>query len=122
VDVVVCDGFVGNVLLKACEGLLSTLSGFLKQELTATPIRKAGAFMSQGAYKTMKAQLSPERYSGAPLLGLNGDVLKAHGSSDRFAIEGALTIAMQFIEQDIDHLIRDDVTKSVALLNEAAEA
>lgn len=122
VDVAVCDGFVGNVLLKTCEGLLTTLTGFLKQELTASPIRKAGAFMSQGAFKTMKAQLSPERYSGAPLLGLNGDVLKAHGSSDRYAIEGALTIAMQFIEQDIDHLIRDDVTKSVAILNEAAEA
>ena len=77
--------------------------------------------MSQGAFKAMKAQLNPERYSGAPLLGLNGDVLKAHGSSDRYAIEGALTIASQFIQQDIDHLIRDDVTKSVALMNEAAE-
>ena len=122
VDVAVCDGFVGNVLLKTCEGLLDTLVTFLKEELTADPVRKLGAFMSQGAFKTMKNQLSPERYSGAPLLGLNGDVLKAHGSSNRLAIEGALTIAMQFIEQDIDHLIRDDVTKSVALLNEAAEA
>ena len=122
VDVAVCDGFVGNVLLKTCEGLLETLVSFLKEELTADPVRKIGAFMSQGAFKAMKTQLSPERYSGAPLLGLNGDVLKAHGSSNRFAIEGALTIAMQFIEQDIDHLIRDDVTKSVALLNEAAEA
>ena len=122
VDVAVCDGFVGNVLLKTCEGLLETLVGFLKEELTADPVRKLGAFMSQGAFKAMKHQLSPERYSGAPLLGLNGDVLKAHGSSNKFAIEGALTIAMRFIEQDIDHLIREDVTKSVALLNEAAEA
>jgi glycerol-3-phosphate acyltransferase PlsX len=121
VDVAVCDGFVGNILLKSFEGLLSTLAGFLKQELTANLIRKMGALMSQGAFKAMKAQLRPERYSGAPLLGLNGDVLKAHGSSDRFAIEGALTIASQFIQQDIDHLIRDDVTKSVALLNEAVE-
>jgi glycerol-3-phosphate acyltransferase PlsX len=121
VDVAVCDGFVGNILLKACEGLLSILSEFLKQELTANPIRKMGALMSQGAFKAMKAQLRPERYSGAPLLGLNGDVFKAHGSSDRFAIEGALTIASQFIQQDIDHLIRDDVTKSVALLNQATE-
>lgn len=121
VDVAVCDGFVGNVLLKSCEGLLSTLTGFLKQELTANPIRKMGAFMSQGAFKAMKAQLSPERYSGAPLLGLNGDVLKAHGSSNRYAIEGALRIASAFIKKDIDHLIRDDVTQSIALLNGTTE-
>tara|TARA_Y100000588_G_scaffold211377_1_gene225512 strand:+ start:3039 stop:4109 length:1071 start_codon:yes stop_codon:yes gene_type:complete len=117
VDVAVCDGFVGNVLLKTCEGLLETLVNFLKSELTADPVRKIGAFISQGAFKTMKSQLSPERYSGAPLLGLNGDVLKAHGSSNRHAIEGALEIATKFIQQDIDYLIRDDVTRSVALLN-----
>ena len=121
VDVAVCDGFVGNVLLKTCEGLLATLVNFLKEELTADPVRKLGAFISQGAFKTMKTQLSPERYSGAPLLGLNGDVLKAHGSSNRYAIEGALGIASEFIQQDIDHLIRDDVTKSIALLNEPVE-
>lgn len=121
VDVVVCDGFVGNVLLKTCEGLLSTLTNFLKQELTANPLRKMGALMSKGAFKAMKTQLNPERYSGAPLLGLNGDVLKAHGSSNRYAIEGALRIASEFIQKDIDHLIRDDVTKSIALLNKASE-
>lgn len=122
VDVAVCDGFVGNVLLKSCEGLFATITGFLKKELTANPVRKMGAFMSKGAFQAMKKQLSPERYSGAPLLGLNGDVLKAHGSSNRYAIEGALGIATQFIRKDIDHLIRDDVSKSVTLLNESDDA
>lgn len=121
VDVAVCDGFVGNVLLKCCEGLFETLTNFLKQELTANPVRKMGALLSQGAFKAMKTQFNPERYSGAPLLGLNGDVLKAHGSSNRYAIEGALGIASKFIQQDIDHLIREDVSKSITLLNEPTE-
>jgi phosphate acyltransferase len=121
VDVAVCDGFVGNVLLKGCEGLLSTLTTFLKQELTANPVRKLGALLSRGAFYAMKDQLNPARYSGAPLLGLNGNVLKAHGSSNRYAIEGALNIASTFIQKDIDSLIREDVTRSVALLNETAE-
>ena len=121
VDVAVCDGFVGNVLLKGCEGLFKTVQGFLKTELTATPIRKLGALLSQGAYKAMKKQLHPENYSGAPLLGLNGDVLKAHGSSNRFEIAGALGIASEFIQKDIDHLIRDDVSKSIALLNDTTK-
>lgn len=121
VDVAVCDGFVGNVLLKSCEGLFATITSFLKQELNANPLRKMGALMSKGAYQAMKHQFSPERYSGAPLLGLNGDVLKAHGSSNRYAIEGALTIASEFIQKDMNHLIREDVSKSIALLNETAE-
>jgi glycerol-3-phosphate acyltransferase PlsX len=121
VDVAVCDGFVGNIILKSCEGLLSTLTGFLKHELTANPVRKMGALMSRGAFEAMKQQLRPERYAAAPLLGLNGDVLKAHGSSNRFAIEGALTIASEFIRKDMEHLIRDDISKSVALLNEPTE-
>ncbi len=116
VDVVVCDGFVGNILLKSCESLFATLTRFLKKELAANPIRMLGAALSWGAFKSMKKQLSPYRYSGAPLLGLNGNILKAHGSSNRQAIAGALRIASEIIEQDMDHLIRADVEKSFALL------
>ncbi|MBC9868080.1 MAG: phosphate acyltransferase PlsX [Opitutae bacterium] len=116
VDVVVCDGFVGNILLKSCESLFTTLSRFLKKELTANPIRMLGAGLSWGAFRSMKKQLSPHRYSGAPLLGLNGNILKAHGSSDRRAIAGALRIASEIIERDMDHMIRSDVEKSNALL------
>lgn len=116
VDVVVCDGFVGNVLLKSCESLFNTLSRFLRKELTANPIRMLGAALSQGAFRSMKKQLSPHRYGGAPLLGLNGNILKAHGSSDRHAIAGALRIASEIIEGDMDHLIRADVEKTIPLL------
>ena len=116
VDVVVCNGFVGNVLLKSCESLFATLSRFLKKELTANPIRMLGAVLCRGAFGAMKKQLNPYRYSGAPLLGLNGNILKAHGSSDRYAIAGALRIASEIIERDMDHLIRADVEKSIALL------
>ena len=64
VDVVVCDGFVGNVLLKSCESLFATLSRFLRKELTANPIRMVGAALCHGAFRSMKIQLSPDRYSG----------------------------------------------------------
>ena len=116
VDVVVCDGFVGNILLKSCESLFTALSRFLKNELSSNPMRKLGAALSQGAFRAMKKQFSPHRYSGAPLLGLNGNILKAHGSSDRYAIASALRIASEIIDRDMDHLIRADVEKSIALL------
>ena len=67
VDVAVCDGVVGNVLLKGFEGLLATLTSYLKQELTANPVRKLGALMSKGAFVAMKEQLNPDYYSGAPI-------------------------------------------------------
>jgi len=117
VDVVVCDGFTGNVILKSSESLFHTLQSFLKKELTANPWRKIGAGMCMGAFKAMKNQLSPDRYSGAPLLGLNGNILKSHGSSDRHAIVGALSIASEIIERDMDHLILDDVEAAQKLLS-----
>jgi len=121
VDVVVCDGFTGNVILKACESLFATMKSFLKKELTANLWRKVGAGMCLGAFNAMKHQLSPDQYSGAPLLGLNGNVLKSHGSSDRYAIVGALGIASEIIERDMDHLITDDIEAAQGLLRPAQE-
>src|SRR5690606_15812673 len=97
VYVVVCDGFVGNILLKTCESLFHTLKGYLKDELTRTPVRKLGALLAMGAFKEMKAQLNPDTYGGAPLLGLKGNVLKAHGSSNRIAIMNAIRIGNEMV-------------------------
>jgi glycerol-3-phosphate acyltransferase PlsX len=93
VDVVVCDGFVGNVLLKTSEGLASMLSEFIKQEFTRTPYSKLAALVALPVLKHFKTRVDPRRYNGAALLGLRGLVFKSHGGADAFAFEQALARA-----------------------------
>jgi len=116
VDVVVCDGFVGNILLKTCESLFRTLKDYLKEEITRTPIRKLGAFLAMGAFKEMKAQLNPDTYGGAPLLGLKGNILKAHGSSNRIAIMNAIRLGSEMVVHHINDQIIEDVAKANELI------
>jgi glycerol-3-phosphate acyltransferase PlsX len=122
VDVVVCDGFVGNIMLKSWESLVNFFSSMLKQELKANPLRMAGAMMSKGAYSALKERINPERYGGAPLLGLKGNVLKAHGSSNRHAIHSAIRAANEIIKADLNHRIEADVQRANALLAAAPDA
>jgi glycerol-3-phosphate acyltransferase PlsX len=93
VDIVVCDGFVGNVLLKTSEGLASMLSDFIRQEFTRGPYSKLAALVALPVLKHFKARVDPRRYNGAALLGLRGLVFKSHGSADAFAFEQALARA-----------------------------
>lgn len=89
-DLVVCDGFVGNVALKTAEGLAAMLSSFIKQEFTRTPLAKLAALVALPVLKRFKARVDHRRYNGAALLGLRGLVFKSHGSADAFAFEQAL--------------------------------
>jgi glycerol-3-phosphate acyltransferase PlsX len=89
-DIVVCDGFVGNVALKTSEGLASTLSQFIRQEFTRNPYTKLVALAALPVLNRLKARVDPRRYNGAALLGLRGLVFKSHGSADAFAFERAL--------------------------------
>ena len=93
VDVVVCDGFVGNVLLKTSEGLASMMSDFIKQEFTRDPLSKLGALVAQPVLRRFRHRVNPGRYNGAALLGLKGLVFKSHGSADAYAFEQALARA-----------------------------
>jgi glycerol-3-phosphate acyltransferase PlsX len=93
VDVVICDGFTGNVLLKSMESLASYLKIFAKKEFLRNPLRAFGAFCSRGAFEALREKLSSERYGAAPLLGLNGTVFKAHGSSNAKVISNAIHMA-----------------------------
>jgi phosphate acyltransferase len=93
VDVVVCDGFVGNVLLKTSEGLASMLSEFIRQEFTRGPLSKVAALVALPVLKRLKHRVDPRRYNGAALLGLRGLVFKSHGSADAYAFEVALARA-----------------------------
>jgi glycerol-3-phosphate acyltransferase PlsX len=89
-DVVVCDGFVGNVLLKASEGLVTVLYEFLKTEFTRNPLRKLAALLAYPALTAFKRRVDPRRHNGATLIGLMGVVVKSHGSADVLAFKFAL--------------------------------
>lgn len=120
VDVVVCDGFVGNIMLKSWESLVNFFKSMLKEELSANPLRKAGALLSKGAFNSFKERINPERYGGAPLLGLRGTILKAHGSSNRYALKSAIRAAGEVIKADMNHLIEADITRANARLEQPA--
>lgn len=112
VDVVVCDGFVGNIMLKTWESLVGFFSGILREELRANPVRGIGAWLSKGAFSALRERINPERYGGAPLLGLRGNILKAHGSSNRHAIKSAVRAANEIIAADMNHRIETDIARA----------
>jgi len=89
-DVVVCDGFVGNVALKTSEGLATMLAGFLREEFSRNWLSKLGALVAMPALKRFKRRVDHRNYNGASLLGLRGVVVKSHGSADAFAFERAI--------------------------------
>jgi glycerol-3-phosphate acyltransferase PlsX len=101
VDVVVCDGFVGNSVLKASEGVAKMIVGFLKQEFSRGPWRKLTALLAMPVLKAMRARMDPGRYNGASLLGLKGVVIKSHGSADRYAFGQALRRAVDEVQNDV---------------------
>ena len=105
-DVVVCDGFVGNIILKHTEGLAYTLMGIIKKELMATTKSKIGALLAKGAFKNIKKRFDYKEIGGAPFLGLKQLVIKAHGSSDERAIKSAINQAYIFISNDITNKIK----------------
>jgi glycerol-3-phosphate acyltransferase PlsX len=116
VDVVVCDGFVGNIMLKSWESLVRFFSSMLKEELQANPMRATGALLSKGAFNALKNRINPERYGGAPLLGLNGNIIKAHGSSNRRSIRSAIAAANEMVMADMNLHIETDVARANELL------
>ena len=101
VDVVVCDGFVGNSVLKASEGVAKMIAGFLRQEFSRNPLRKFSALLAMPVLKALKARMDPGNYNGASLLGLKGIVLKSHGSADRHAFGQALRRAADEVRNDV---------------------
>jgi glycerol-3-phosphate acyltransferase PlsX len=92
-DIVVCDGFVGNVLLKTSEGLATMVAGFLKQEFSRNALTRLAAVVAYPVLSAFKSRVDYRRYNGAALLGLRGLVFKSHGSADEFAFEQALVRA-----------------------------
>ncbi|MFM1767565.1 MAG: Phosphate acyltransferase [Verrucomicrobiota bacterium] len=120
VDVVVTDGFTGNIVLKSIEGLGKAMLGMLKEELTATPLRKLGALLARGGFQSIKRRMDPEAYGGAPLLGLNGTVIKAHGSARETAFRNAIRVATETIHHQINEAIVRDTAAAAERLRQAA--
>ena len=111
-DVIVCDGFVGNVALKVSEGLVDVIGKLLKQSLSADLMRKMGAFLAKGAFRDFKRRVDYAEYGGAPLLGLHGTCIICHGRSNAKAIRNAIRVAKEFAEGRIDERIATELTIS----------
>ncbi len=108
-DVVVCDAFVGNVILKFAEGFGKTILKVIKNEFTADLMSKTGAILAKGAFKRLKNYFDYSDVGGAPFLGLNALVVKAHGSSKHEDFEGAINQCLSFIENDIVGKIQEKI-------------
>jgi len=117
VEVVVCDGFVGNIVLKTCESLAVGIFTMLKRELMASPHRKLGALLSQNAFRAIKRRMDPEAYGGAPMLGFNGPVLKAHASARERAISSAIGV----MARNLQHHVNEIIAREIAEANERME-
>ncbi|MGF1655829.1 MAG: phosphate acyltransferase PlsX [Verrucomicrobiales bacterium] len=111
VEVVVADGFTGNVVLKSCEATASAIFHWLKDELKKSPIRLGGALMAQGAFKAIKARTNYETYGGSPLLGVDGICIIAHGSSTPLAVKNAIRVAAEAIQTQVNPHIVEEISK-----------
>jgi len=114
VDVVVCDGFVGNIVLKTSESLAVAMFSMLKRELMNSAQRQIGAFLAKGAFHAIRKRMEPEVYGGAPLLGFKGLVFKAHAS----ARERAVASALQITADAVQHHVNDIITREIDRANE----
>ncbi|MBS1246301.1 MAG: phosphate acyltransferase [Proteobacteria bacterium] len=105
VDVIVCDGFVGNVALKASEGLARMISQFMKEEFTRTLFSKLAALVALPVLNALRRRLDPRQYNGASLVGLNGIVIKSHGGTDTVGFEYAIRVAAEEVQNQLPQLI-----------------
>jgi len=113
-DVCLCDGFTGNIILKSVEATAKAMSKWLKLELTRKPLRVLGAAMAKGAFRDLKKRSSYESFGGSPLLGVNGVAIIAHGGSSALAIQNALRVACETVENNVNPQIQAALAKIAA--------
>jgi glycerol-3-phosphate acyltransferase PlsX len=104
-DVIVCDGFVGNVSLKTSEGVAKMVAAFIKQEFTRNILTKLAALVAMPVLKAFRHRIDPRRYNGASLLGLRGIAIKSHGSADALAFANAIKVAILQVREDVPQRI-----------------
>ncbi|WP_372846323.1 phosphate acyltransferase PlsX [Pontiella sp.] len=111
VSVAVCDGFVGNVVLKTSEAVASMISSWLKTMFKQNIFRIIGYLFARGVFKEMRKHADPHSYGGAPLLGANGVVIIGHGSSTAFATFNGIRVAAEAVNHHVNHLIEDELAR-----------
>ena len=109
VDVVVCDGFTGNVVLKTAEAAALAIFASLKHQLFKNPIRKLGASFAKGAFQTIRRKMNPDTYGGSQLLGVNGICIIAHGASSPLAVKNAIRAAADSIKYELNPQITKEI-------------
>jgi len=114
-DVIVCDGFVGNVVLKVSEGLAEVMRQMLTESLSATPARKIGYLLSKSAYAEFKKRVDYSETGGAPLLGVKGVCCICHGSSNVNAVKNAIRVAAEYAAAGVDKQIEEELSRWSAL-------
>lgn len=110
-DVIVCDGFVGNVILKVMEGMGLAINNFLKQEFSKNIITKLGAFIAKSAFMGLKKKMDYKEYGGAILVGVNGAIIKAHGSADDTIFFNTIKKTRNIVESGLVGKIREEIAK-----------
>jgi len=108
-DVVICDGFTGNIVLKLSEGLAKSLFGMIKDAVKKNPIALLGLLMAKPTLKKIKDRTDPEIYGGAPLLGVEGPVIICHGKSTEVAIFNAIKVAVKLVDSKAVEAIRESM-------------
>ncbi len=111
VDVIVCDGFVGNILLKTSEGVASSISKLIKMNIKRSPRALTGALLMRRVFKLLKKQIDYAEYGGAPLIGVKKPTIICHGKSNHIAIKNAIYQAISFAESDINQDIADKIAR-----------
>lgn len=121
-DIVVCDGFVGNVALKASEGLASMIGGFIREEFSRSIFTKLAAIAAYPVLSSFKKRVDHRRYNGAALLGLRGLVFKSHGSADAFAFQAALARAYDAAHNQLLDNVKARIAQAAPLMSGSAGA
>jgi glycerol-3-phosphate acyltransferase PlsX len=111
VDVVVTDGFTGNVALKVAEGMGKLYSGFLRRTFRSSVMARIGYLMASGAFRKLRARVDPRRYNGGMFLGLSGVCVKSHGGTDAFGFANAIGVAVDLVAQGFNDRIREELKR-----------
>ncbi len=114
-DVIVCDGFIGNIVLKVSEAVAEAIGTFLREDIEKSLISKLGYLLMRPAFNSLRSRVDYAEYGGAPLIGINGISIISHGRSSDHAIKNAIRVAAELASSDVNKRIRDDIAKNMEL-------
>jgi glycerol-3-phosphate acyltransferase PlsX len=114
-DVIVCDGFIGNVVLKVSEAVAEAIGLFLREDIKKSPIGKLGYLLMRPAFRSLKRRVDYAEYGGAPFVGINGISIISHGRSSDRAIKNAVRVAAELAKSEVNKHIREDIEKNMEL-------